>query len=47
MRALWTGHTSTGASPGHEALLAIAYCAVILAVSCAAASWLFRHRTAA
>jgi len=47
IRTLWTGHTSTGASPGHEALLAVVYCAVILAVSCAAASWLFRHRTAA
>jgi ABC-2 type transport system permease protein len=47
IRALWTGHTSTGASSGHEALLAVVYCAVILAVSCAAASWLFRHRTAA
>jgi ABC-2 type transport system permease protein len=47
MRALWTGHTSTGASAGHEALLAVTYCAVILAASCAAASWLFRHRIAA
>jgi ABC-2 type transport system permease protein len=47
MRALWTGHTSTGASLGHDALLAVVYCALILAVSCAAASWLFRHRTAA
>ena len=41
------GHTSTAASVGHEALLAVAYCAVILAVSFAGASWLFRHRTAA
>jgi ABC-2 type transport system permease protein len=47
MRGLWTGHTTAGASPGHEALLAIAYCAVILAVSSAGASWLFRHRTSA
>jgi ABC-2 type transport system permease protein len=47
MRGLWMGHTSTGASIGHEALLAVGYCAVILAVAFAAASWLFRHRTAA
>jgi ABC-2 type transport system permease protein len=47
MRGLWMGHTSTGASVGHEALLAVAYCAGILAVSFAGASWLFRHRTAA
>jgi ABC-2 type transport system permease protein len=47
IRGLWTGHTSTGASPGHEALLAVAYCAAILIASSAAASWLFRHRTAA
>jgi ABC-2 type transport system permease protein len=47
MRGLWMGHTSTAASVGHEALLAVAYCAGILAVSFAGASWLFRHRTAA
>jgi ABC-2 type transport system permease protein len=47
MRGLWMGHTSTGASVGHEAVLAVAYCAVIGAVSSAGASWLFRHRTAA
>jgi ABC-2 type transport system permease protein len=47
MRGLWMGHTSTGASVGHEALLAVAYCAGILALSVAAASYLFRHRTAA
>ncbi len=45
MRGLWMRHTSTGASTGHEALLAVAYCSVILAVSLAAASWLFRHRS--
>jgi ABC-2 type transport system permease protein len=45
MRGLWMGHTSTGASTGHEALLAGLYCAVILALSVLAASWLFRHRT--
>ncbi len=47
MRGLWMGHTSTGAAVGHEAWLAIGYCLGILAVSVAAASWLFRHRTAA
>jgi ABC-2 type transport system permease protein len=47
MRGLWTDHTTAGVTPGHEALLAIAYCAVILAVSSAGASWLFRHRTSA
>jgi ABC-2 type transport system permease protein len=46
MRGLWMGQTSTGVPVGHEAILAIAYCLVILVVSAAAASWLFRHRTA-
>jgi ABC-2 type transport system permease protein len=46
MRGLWMGHTSTGAAVGHEALLAAVYCAAILAIAAAAASWLFRHRTA-
>jgi ABC-2 type transport system permease protein len=45
MRGLWMGHTSTGVAVGHEAIIAIAYCAAILAVSTAGASWLFRHRT--
>jgi ABC-2 type transport system permease protein len=45
MRGLWMGRTSTGAPVGHEALLAVAYCAAILVVSAAGASWLFRHRT--
>jgi ABC-2 type transport system permease protein len=45
MRGLWMGHTSTGVALGHEAMIAIAYCAGILAVSTAGASWLFRHRT--
>jgi ABC-2 type transport system permease protein len=44
MRGLWMGHTSTGASVGHEAWLAIAYCVGILLVSSVAASWLFTHR---
>jgi ABC-2 type transport system permease protein len=47
MRALWTGHTSTGASPGWQACLAIVYCTAILAASSAVASWLFRHRATA
>jgi ABC-2 type transport system permease protein len=47
MRGLWMGHTSTGAAVGHEAWIAIACCVGILAVSGTAASWLFRHRTAA
>ena len=46
MRGLWMGHTSTGASLGHEATLAIVYCAAILVVSAGTATWLFRHRTA-
>jgi ABC-2 type transport system permease protein len=45
MRGLWMGHTSTGVSVGHEAVIAVAYCAGILVVSTAGASWLFRHRT--
>jgi ABC-2 type transport system permease protein len=47
MRGLWMGRTSTGASVGHEAWLAAAYCAGILVIAVATASWLFRHRTAA
>jgi ABC-2 type transport system permease protein len=46
MRGLWTGRTATGASLGHEALLAVAYCAVILTLSAASASYLFRRRSA-
>jgi ABC-2 type transport system permease protein len=47
MRGLWMGRTSVGASVGHEAALAVIYCAAILVLSAAAASYLFRHRTAA
>jgi ABC-2 type transport system permease protein len=47
MRGLWMGHTSTGAALGHEAWVALAYCVGILVASFAAATWLFRHRTAA
>jgi ABC-2 type transport system permease protein len=47
MRGLWMGHTSTGAAVGHEAWIAVAYCAGIIVVSAVAASWLFRHRAAA
>src|SRR3984957_11709427 len=45
MRGLWMGHTSTGATTGHEALLAVVYLAAILVVSVSLATWLFRHRT--
>ena len=47
MRGLWMGRTSTGASLGHEAVLAVVYCAAILIVAFAAAARLFRRRTAA
>jgi ABC-2 type transport system permease protein len=47
MRGLWMGRTSTGASLGHEALLAGVYCAAILVIAATTGSWLFRHRTAA
>ena len=46
MRGLWMGETSTGASPGHEALVAVAWCVAILVISYASACRLFRHRTA-
>lgn len=45
MRGLWMGRTSTGTPVGHEALLAVAWCAGILVVSYVAAAWLYRHRT--
>jgi ABC-2 type transport system permease protein len=44
MRGLWMGHTSTGASVASQAWLAVLYCVAILALSVAAASWLFHHR---
>ena len=47
MRGLWMGHTSTGASTAHEALIAIAWCICLLALSSAAATRLFQRRTAA
>jgi ABC-2 type transport system permease protein len=47
MRGLWMGRTSTGASLGHEATLAVVYCLVILAISILGASRFFRRRTAA
>jgi ABC-2 type transport system permease protein len=46
MRGLWMGHTSIGVPVAHEAVLAIAYCLGILAVSMVASAKLFRHRTA-
>ena len=47
MRGLWMGHTSTGASVGHEALLAVGYFGAMLVLAAALAGWLFRHRAAA
>jgi ABC-2 type transport system permease protein len=47
MRGLWMGHTSTGASTAHEAVIAIAWCMCLLTLSSAAASRRFQHRTAA
>jgi ABC-2 type transport system permease protein len=47
MRGLWMGHTSTGASAGHEALLAVGYFGAILVLAAVLAGWLFQHRTAA
>jgi ABC-2 type transport system permease protein len=47
MRGLWMGHTSTGTPVSHDAVLAIAYCLIILVASVTGASYLFRHRTAA
>jgi ABC-2 type transport system permease protein len=46
MRGLWMGHTSVGASVGHEALVAVLYCTAILVLSVGAASWLFKNRNA-
>jgi ABC-2 type transport system permease protein len=46
MRGLWMGYTSTGASVGREALLAVIYFGAVLIVTATLASWLFRHRTA-
>ena len=47
MRGLWMGHTSTGASTVHEAMIAVAWSGALLVVATAAASHLFRRRTAA
>ncbi len=47
MRGLWMGHTSTGASVGHEALLAVGYCLAIFAASAVAATRLFSRRASA
>jgi ABC-2 type transport system permease protein len=41
IRGLWMGHTSTGASTGHEALIALAWTLGLLAVGVAVASWRF------
>ena len=47
MRGLWMGHTSTGASVGHEAWMASAWCLGILVVSGWLASRRFARRSAA
>jgi ABC-2 type transport system permease protein len=47
MRGLWMGHTSTGASTAHEAVIAIIWCIGLLALSGTLASRLFQRRTAA
>lgn len=47
MRGLWMGHTSTGASLGREATLAVSYCLAILVLSAVAASRLFTRRITA
>jgi ABC-2 type transport system permease protein len=39
MRGLWMGHTDTGASTGHEALIAIAWTIGVLATGVIVASW--------
>jgi ABC-2 type transport system permease protein len=44
MRGLWMGGTSNGATVGHEAWVAVAWCVGLLAVSMVAATWLFRNR---
>ena len=47
MRGLWMGHTSTGASTAHEAVVAIAWCICLVVLASAVASRLFQRRTAA
>src|SRR5262249_9894765 len=47
MRGRWMGHTTPAAPAAHEAWPAAAYCAAILVMSSAAASWLFQRRPAA
>lgn len=46
MRGLWMGHTSTGISTGHEAVIAVGCCTVLLVISAVGASRLFARRTA-
>jgi ABC-2 type transport system permease protein len=46
MRGLWMGHTSTGASTGHEALVAVAWCSGLLVLSVALATRQFRREAA-
>jgi ABC-2 type transport system permease protein len=44
MRGLWMGHTSTGVSTGHEALIALAWSFAVLVAGVAVASWRFTRR---
>ena len=45
MRGLWIGRTSTGATIGHEAVVAVGWCVVVLVASYVASVRLFRRRT--
>jgi ABC-2 type transport system permease protein len=44
IRGLWMGHTSTGASTSHEALIALAWTLGLLAIGIGVASWRFARR---
>jgi ABC-2 type transport system permease protein len=44
MRGLWMGHTSTGASTGHEAVIALAWSFAVLVAGVGVASWRFTRR---
>lgn len=44
IRGLWMGHTSTGASTGHEALIALAWSIALLTAGVTVACWRFVSR---
>ena len=44
IRGLWMGHTSTGVSTGHEALIALAWSLGLLATGIGLASWRFARQ---